>query len=130
MNNLISDKWLLIMMCLFATTSFVSVVGANIFLGTSTLLFLLICYKNKSLVISQDIFSYIKAIGVFALVLLVSALLSGDIGNGLKIWADYFLWRFVPFVLVIGLLENRKIEKILYAILGGFLMVIPWVIRG
>ena len=123
MNNLISDKSLLIMISLFAVMSFVSVAGGNIFLGISTLLFLLICHKNRKISVVDDVYLYLKVIGIFALVLFVSALLSGDIANGLKIWADYFLWRFLPFV-VISLLfcRNNQVNKLLCAVICGFVI--------
>ena len=123
MNNLVFNKWLLIMMSLFAVTSFVSVAGANIFLGISTLLFLVMCYKNREISISQDISLHIKAIGAFALVLLISALLSGDIANGIKIWSDYFVWRFMPFIVVCSLLtRNERANTLLCAVGFGYII--------
>ena len=38
---------LLISLCFFAVASFISIAAANVFLGISVLIFLIITYKNK-----------------------------------------------------------------------------------
>lgn len=40
---------------------------------------------------------YYLAIAVFMFTMFVSALASGDIAKGLKVWSDLWLWRFMLF---------------------------------
>ena len=117
------DKSLMISLCIFAVISFIFRVAANVFLGVSVLVFLIITYNNKGINLNSDKVPYFNAIGIFAGTLFVSALFSGNIGAGLKVWADFFLWRFMPFMIVLFIFDNKsKVESILYATLGGFLI--------
>lgn len=114
---------LLISLCLFAVVSFISIAAANVFLGISVLLFLIITYKNKSIRINPDKMRFFKAIGVFVGALFVSALFSGDIAYGLKTWADFFLWRFMPFVILLAVLDDEDLSnKVLRAVMFGFVI--------
>ena len=126
-NNL--EKYLLISICLLAVASFLSIAVTNVFLGISTLLFLIILYKNKDVVINEDKLPYFKNISVFAGALLVSALCSGDILQGLKNWSDFFIWRFMPFLILIFVFDKKEAaKKVYYAILGAFLVDALYVI--
>ena len=121
--NLSLQNTLLISLCLFAVASFVSIAAANVFLGISVLIFLIITYKNKGLSIAQDKLPYFKAIGIFAGALFVSALFSGDIIYGLKTWADFFLWRFIPFIILVAVLDREEYaKKVLTAVVCGFVI--------
>ena len=121
--NLSLQNTLLISLCLFAVASFVSIAAANVFLGISVLIFLIITYKNKGLSIAQDKLPYFKAIGIFAGALFVSALFSGDIIYGLKTWADFFLWRFIPFIILVEVLDREEYaKKVLTAVVCGFVI--------
>lgn len=112
---------LLISLCLFAVASFISIAAANMFLGLSVLIFLIITYKNKCVHIATDKLPYFKAVGAFAGALIVSALFSGDIAYGLKTWADFFLWRFMPFVILLTVLDSETLsKKVLAAVTCGF----------
>ena len=112
---------LLISLCMFAVASFISIAAANVFLGISVLLFLIITYKNKGVNIATDKLPYFKAIAVFAGALFVSALFSSDIAYGLKTWADFFIWRFIPFVMLLTVLDGETFgKKVLAAVIGGF----------
>ena len=117
------ENSLFISLYIFAVISFIFRVAANVFLGVSVLIFLIIAYKNKGVYFNDDKVPYFKAIGIFAGALFVSALFSGHVGVGLKVWADFFLWRFMPFMIVLFIFDNKsKVEKILYASLCGFLI--------
>ena len=119
----------LISICLFAVTSFLSIAATNVFLGISTLLFLINLYRDKRVNLNEDKVPYLKAIGVFASTLLISALCSGDIVQGLKTWADFFLWRFMPFLILLFVFDNKEDAKKVYcAILGAFLVDALYVI--
>ena len=90
----------------FLTISlFVSIAAGNIFLGILALCFFIQLYK-KQISFNQDYKEYFIAIGLFIISMLLSALFSGDIVYGLKRWADMWIWRFTPFVVVIFLLNN------------------------
>lgn len=83
-------KWLFVFLCLFSVVSFISIAGANVLLGLSTLLFLIFLFLNKSINVIDDGKKYLKIIAVLACALLVSALCSGNVVQGLKTWADFF----------------------------------------
>ena len=89
----------------FIFSSFVSIAAGNIFLGILALCFFIQVYKKK-INFNQDYKGYFIAIGLFIISMLLSALFSGDIIYGLKRWADMWIWRFMPFVVVIFLLNN------------------------
>ena len=90
----------------FLTISFfVSIAAGNIFLGILALCFFIQLYK-KQISFNQDYKRYFIAISLFIISMLLSALFSGDIIYGLKRWADMWIWRFMPFVVVIFLLNN------------------------
>lgn len=89
----------------FSFFSFISIAAGNIFLGILTLYFFIKLYKKQ---LKLDLYykSYFIAIGIFVILMFISALFSGDIVYGLKRWADMWIWRFMPFVVVIFLLNN------------------------
>lgn len=89
----------------FSFFSFISIAAGNIFLGILTLYFFIKLYKKQ---LKLDLYykSYFIAIGIFVISMFISALFSGDIVYGLKRWADMWIWRFMPFVVVIFLLNN------------------------
>lgn len=79
--------------------------------------------------LNEDKVPYFKAIGVFAGTLLVSALCSGELVQGLKTWADFFLWRFMPFLILMFVFDKMNAaKKVYYAILGAFLVDALYVI--
>lgn len=96
---------ILIFLILLSISSFISIAVSNIFLGILTLCFFIKTYQKKAK-IDLDCKRYFIAISLFAIAMLLSALFSGDIVYGLKRWADMWIWRFMPFVVVIFLLNN------------------------
>lgn len=99
---------------LFALVSFISIVAGNILLGTATLFFFIILYK-KEINISKNIKKYYYSIAFFFLTMLLSALFSGDIVYGLKRWADMWIWRLMPFVIITCCVKKEDSIKILKA---------------
>ena len=102
---------------IFTLISFISIAAGNIFLGILALCFFIQLYK-KYISFNQDYKGYFIAISLFIISMLLSALFSGDIIYGLKRWADMWIWRFMPFVVVIFLLNNYIDAK--KVILTGF----------
>lgn len=90
--------------CLNIST-FVSIAVGNIFLGILTLCFFIKVYQ-KQIKFNYVCKGYFIAIGLFITTMLISAIFSGDILYGLKRWADMWIWRFMPFVVVLFLLDN------------------------
>lgn len=101
----------------FIIMSFVSIAVGNIFLGILTLCFFIEIYQKK-VKLNYNYKGYFIAIGLFVASMLMSALFSGDIGYGLKRWADMWIWRFMPFVIVLFLL--KKYSDVKTVILGTF----------
>ena len=89
----------------FIFGSFLSIAAGNIFLGILTLCFFVKTYQKKAN-INSEYKRYFIAVYLFVATMFISALLSGDIVYGLKRWADMWIWRFMPFVVVIFLLNN------------------------
>lgn len=96
---------MVVLLCIFLLASFISIAAGNIFLGILTLCFFVKTYQKKAN-INSEYKRYFIAIGLFIISMLLSALFSGDIIYGLKRWADMWIWRFMPFVVVIFLLNN------------------------
>lgn len=105
---------LYIMLYLFAILAFVSIAAGNIFLGIAVLFFLICIYKKKA-AIDTDIKKYYYAIVIFVTTMLLSALFSGDIVYGLKRWADMWVWRLMPFVIITCCVKKEDSIKILKA---------------
>lgn len=91
-------------MC-FVFLLFVSIAAGNIFLGILTFYFFTKCYQ-KQIKFNTNFKDYFVVIGIFLISMFVSALFSGDIIYGLERWADMWIWRFMPFVIVIFLLNK------------------------
>lgn len=122
-------KWLFVFVCLFSTVSFISISVANVFLGLSTLIFLVLLFKNKGINFLNEGKSYLKIIAVFAAALLVSALCSGNVVQGLKTWADFFVWRLMSFFIILFMFViKEKVNKILTSVIFGFIVTSLYVI--
>ena len=122
-------KWLFVFLCLFSGVSFISIAGANVLLGLSALLFLILLFLNKSINVIDDGKKYLKIIAVLACALLVSALCSSNVAQGLKTWADFFIWRLVPFVIVLSMFGSKeKVNRFLIAVISGFVITSLYVI--
>lgn len=97
--------FLIIFIMCFVFLLFVSIAAGNIFLGILTFYFFTKCYQ-KQIKFNTNFKDYFVVIGIFLISMFVSALFSGDIIYGLERWADMWIWRFMPFVIVIFLLNK------------------------
>lgn len=97
-------------MLLFALASFISIAVGNIFLGIATLLFFVYVYRNKSSLYNayQQYHGYFNVIALFITAMLLSALFSGNIKLGLKEWADMWIWRMMPFIIIVTVINECK----------------------
>ncbi len=105
---------------LFTISSFISIAIGNILLGFCVLL--LFCkWKGKNIKFNDYIYKkYFIVIGIFIFTMYLSALFSDDIIYGLKRWADMWIWRFMPFVVVCFLVKNYiDAEKIMVTAFCG-----------
>lgn len=109
------DCMLINFLCLFALTSFISIAAGNVFLGIAVLLFFISVYKHK-IDINKKFKGYYFAIAIFVFTMLLSALFSGDIVYGLKRWADMWIWRLMPFIIITAMItepnKNLNILKV------------------
>lgn len=114
-----SDKYCGSAITVFALISYVSIAAGNVMLGIATLCFFLYLLKNRKTIYIIDK-KYYLAITVFIFTMFVSALASGDIGKGLKVWSDLWLWRLMPFFIVtLAIKEAETAKKILvFSIIG------------
>ena len=94
-----SNKYCNIFITAFALLSIISIPAGNVTLGVATFAFLLYVYKNKNDLQIIDK-TYYSAIAIFMGAMLVSALASGFIGQGLKTWSNFWLWRLMPFFII------------------------------
>lgn len=108
------NKELEISIELFAILSFISIAAGNIFLGIAVLLFLICIYQRK-LTIDINTKKYYYSIAFFVLTMLLSALFSCDIVYGLKRWADMWIWRLMPFIIITCCVKKEDCLKILKA---------------
>lgn len=115
------NKTLYSLMLGFGFISFITLAGGNILLGIATLFFLIYMYKQKdSVAVAPELKQLGYVIGFFLLTMLLSALCSGDLAKGLKNWADLWIWRMMPFVImVLALNEEDKAKNVMTAALLG-----------
>lgn len=105
----------------FALVSFVSIALGNILLGIATLFFLIFLYQKRTVLMYTEKRYYI-AITCFICCMLLSALASGDIGKGMKVWSDLWLWRLLPFfIITLSVREINAAKRIFYCSLSGIM---------
>lgn len=125
------NKSIMYLMMLFAFCSFISIVLGNLFLGIVVMLFLVYVYKNKDCVymILAKNKGYLNAIGIFIIAMFFSACFSGDIVFGLQRWLDMWIWRIMPFIImIISMNEYRKAFNVLQSACIGLLVGIIYII--
>ena len=105
-----------------------SIAVTNVFLAFAILLtlFLIITKKGKVDTL-QNYKGYIKVIALFVLTMLLSALFSGDIPVGLKRFADMYIYRVTPFLILLVLQPFLKIKNVLACLFFSFFLVSGYV---
>lgn len=76
--------------------------------------------------------TYYTAVFIFMGTMLVSALGSGDLGKGLKVWSDFWLWRLMPFfIITFAIKDSRIIKNILaFSVIGITLSAVCAIYQG
>lgn len=106
-------------MAAFAMLSFVSLAVGNVLLAIATLCFLIYTFKNRAAMHVPDK-KYYLAIGIFIGTMLISAFLSGDIKQGLKVWSNAWFWRLMPFfIITLAVREAERVKKVLIFSFAG-----------
>lgn len=109
-------------MSAFAMLSFASLAVGNAILGIATLCFLIYAFKNRAALHVPDK-TYYLAIGIFIGTMLISAFLSGDIKQGMKIWINAWFWRLMPFfIITLAVREAERVKKVLIFSFAGIAM--------
>lgn len=99
--------------------SFVSLAVGNALLAIATLCFLIYAFKNRAVMHVPDK-TYYLAIGIFIGTMLISAFLSGDIKQGLKVWSNAWFWRLMPFfIITLAVREAERVKKVLIFSFAG-----------
>ncbi len=94
-----------LMMCVLR----ISTAAFQVACGISTLLGLILWYKNKDgIALSEEVKAYMKAYGVFLLSLLPSIVFSSNPAASAKAFANLWIWRYVIFVLIIVFIKKRE----------------------
>lgn len=113
------NKYCYISMAAFAMLSFVSLAVGNVLLAIATLCFLIYTFKNRAAMHVPDK-KYYLAIGIFIGTMLISAFLSGDIKQGLKVWSNAWFWRLMPFfIITLAVREAERVKKVLIFSFAG-----------
>lgn len=114
-----TNKYCYISMAAFAMLSFVSLAVGNALLAIATLCFLIYTFKNRAAMHVPDK-TYYLAIGIFIGTMLISAFLSGDIKQGMKVWINAWFWRLMPFfIITLTIREAKQAKRILACSLAG-----------
>lgn len=117
-----TNKYFIIFISLFAFTQFISLAAGNVVLSIATLFFFYYLYKNRQSlsIISQDYRKYYMVIMIFLVTMLLSALGSGNIGEGLKDWFGGWIARILPFFIVtLAIREEITAKRILTCAVAG-----------
>lgn len=107
--------------------SFISIAAGNVFLGILTFYFFIKVYQGKFFYLNYK--EYCIVAGIFAGTMFLSAVFSGDIVYGLKRWADMWIWRFMPFIVIVFLLKNYvDAKKVILASFVGISFVATYAV--
>lgn len=110
-------------MCLALCVQRLSMAAGSIFLGIAILLFFIIISKNpqlyKDALLNEEKRKYYGVIGIFLLTLVPSVIFSQNIAESIKSFAEMWLYRMMPFVIITILIKDRAV---LYRLLAAFIV--------
>ena len=117
-NNLI--KYLAISVGFAVCVTRISTALDNIATGVSLLLAFFLWYKHKeSFSLSDEIKGYMKAYGIFVLLLIPSVIFSGSPVTSIKAVLHFWLWRYVLFIVIVAFIHRRDyLDNMLTAFLA------------
>lgn len=103
------DRWIYFSLCGLALSLFSTVAGSSIFLGLSIFLFFIRAYFRR-----DDLWESFKpyrrlvyAYGLFVLAMLLSALFSGDIRQGIGLVVSRQGYYVMPCVIIMAIIRDR-----------------------
>ena len=107
--------YMLVCLSYAVTVQNVSVAVGNFLLVIALVFFAYLLYHNKHNIVVQDVYRpYIKAMFIFFLSTLPSALLVSDIKIGSKAFMELWIYRSLPFFMIILFVRNvDSIKKLL-----------------
>lgn len=124
----LKNKYCSMPMIGFAILNFVSIALGNISLAIATIGFVFYFWKkqNDKLVLKSN---YFYAIALFGMTMLLSAIVSGDIFNGIKEWKELCLYRVLPFfIITMAIKDILTIKKILLCSIIGITITSLYII--
>ena len=108
-----NPKYITLALMAFGVASFISLAAGNVTLGIATLCFLIFAFRNRDALTVDK--TYYRAVGFFLATMLLSALFCGHVGQGLKVWSDFWVWRLMPFFIVTLAVKAEGAKRILIA---------------
>ncbi len=121
-----NPKYITMALMAFGVASFISLAAGNVTLGIATLCFLIFAFRHRDALTVDK--TYYRAIGFFLATMLLSALFCGHVGQGLKVWSDFWVWRFMPFFIVTLAVKAEGAKKILTAASLGMALTMVYAI--
>ena len=105
-----ANKWTYKMMCGFALTISLSMAASNVFLALSVLAFFYrLWLKHDDVVEFYNRYSTIlKLLGALILTVVASSLLSEEPSYSLKVAADFYLYRIMPFFIIWFVAKTKR----------------------
>lgn len=135
-NNIERMHFLLfVLFCCYAFSICISLAVSNVFSAVITVLGVLSVYMERDQIPwgrLKQIRIFIYAFFFFGFTLLCSAVFSGNIGNGIKAWMNYFVIRPLPVFLGILLIRNLREARIILgcAVVSFFIVSLSVVYDG
>ena len=121
LHNMNFEKYIAIMAAFSVCTMRLMTAPGQIAAGIALLLGMAAWrYKKNGVWVSEEVKGYMKAYGVFVLLTVPSVLFSDKPGASLKDILDYWVWRYVLFIVIAACIHRREY---LVNMLAAFLSV-------
>lgn len=120
-----------IFLSIFAVVSFISLAAGNVALGLCSASFLVYCFR-EGFSIKTEYMNYAKTIAFFLCTMLLSAIFSGNWIKGVMTWIDLWVWRMMPFVIVLVTVQKKEESKkvLIFSLIGIFIGMIYLIYQG